>query len=109
MYCDGAPRPGDLGRRIAARRRQLGWSRAELAARAGLSPSYLAYLETRPAVVTTTCLTELADALETTAGALLGAGLGDQGTVPARPVPDGLWVSDVRTGRRGERPGPFLG
>ena len=66
--------PGDLGRRIAARRRQLGTSRAELAAKAGLSVAYLTYLETRPALVTMTCLIELADALGTTADALLGAG-----------------------------------
>jgi transcriptional regulator with XRE-family HTH domain len=109
MYCDRAPGPGDLGRRIAARRRQLGWSRAELAARAGLSVTYLTYIETRPAVVTMTCLIELADALNTTAEALLGAGPAGQGAVPDTPVPDGLWAADVRTGRRGERPGPFLG
>jgi transcriptional regulator with XRE-family HTH domain len=74
MSYGGVPSPGDLGRRIAARRQQLGWSRAELAAKAHLSMPYLTYLETRPAVVTMTCLIELADALETTAKALLGAG-----------------------------------
>jgi transcriptional regulator with XRE-family HTH domain len=105
MSCGGVPSPGDLGRRIAARRQQLGWSRAELAEEAHLSVPYLTYLETRPAVVTMTCLIELADALETTAEALLGAGP----AAPAIPVLDGLWAADVRTGRRGERPGPFLG
>ena len=109
MYCGGAPGPGDLGRRIAVRRRHLGWSRAELAARAGLSVPYLTYLETRPATPTIACLTQLADALETTVGALLGAGPADQVTVPATPVPHDLWAADVRTGRHGERPGPFLG
>jgi transcriptional regulator with XRE-family HTH domain len=107
MSCFVALGPGDLGRRIAARRRQLGWTRAELAARAGLSVPYLTYLETRPAAPTMTCLIELADALETTAEALLGARPG-QGTAPATPAPDDLWVADVRTGRRGERPGPFF-
>ena len=109
MSSGGVPSPGDLGRRIAARRQQLGWSRAELAAKAHLSVSYLTYLETRPAVVTMTCLIELADALETTAEALLGAGSADQAAAPATPVLAGLWAADVRTGRRGERPGPFLG
>lgn len=107
MHSDRIPGPGDLGRRIAARRRQLGWSRAELAANAGLSVAYLTYLETRPALVTMTCLLELADALDTTAAALLGAG----SAVPATAGPrfGGLWAADVRTGRPGERPGPTLG
>ncbi|HET7245687.1 MAG TPA: helix-turn-helix transcriptional regulator [Streptosporangiaceae bacterium] len=108
MYGDRIPGPGDLGRRIAARRRQLGWSRAELAAKAGLSVAYLTYLETHPALVTMTCLLGLADALETTAEALLGAG----SAVPvasASPSFDDLWAADVSTGRHGERPGPFLG
>ena len=109
MYGDGAPDPGDLGRRIAARRRHLGWNRAELAAKAGLSVPYLTYIETRPAAPTMTCLIELADALQTTAEDLLGAGHANQGGEPAMPVPDGLWTADVRTGRRGERPGPILG
>jgi transcriptional regulator with XRE-family HTH domain len=109
MYGDRNPGPGDLGRRIAARRRQLGWSRAELATKAGLSLAYLTYLETRPALVTMTCLLELADALETTAEALLGAGSAVPVAAPAGPGFDDLWVADVRTGRHGERPGPFLG
>ena len=109
MSCGGVPSPGDLGRRIAARRQQLGWSHAELAAKAHLSVPYLTYLETRPAVVTMTCLIELADALETTAEALLGARPADQAAVRPHRGLDGLWVADVRTGRRGERPGPFLG
>jgi transcriptional regulator with XRE-family HTH domain len=111
MYGDRIPGPGDLGRRIAARRRQLGWSRAELAVKAGFSVSYLTYLETRPALVTMTCLLELADALGTTAEALLGTGTGDPAVAAATTthVQDGLWAADVRTGRPGERPGPFLG
>ena len=109
MYGDRIPGPGDLGRRIAARRRQLGCSRAELAAKAGLSVAYLTYLETRPALVTMACLLELADALETTAEALLGAGSAVPVAAPAYSGFDGLWAADVRTGRPGERPGPFLG
>jgi hypothetical protein len=83
-------------------------SRAELAAKAGLSVPYLTYLETRPAAPTMTCLIDLADGLDTTAEALLGAGP-YQRMAPVTPAPDTLWVADVRTGRRGERPGPFLG
>jgi hypothetical protein len=37
--------PSDLGRRVAEQRRRAGLSRAELAGRAGLAPSYLDYLE----------------------------------------------------------------
>jgi ribosome-binding protein aMBF1 (putative translation factor) len=109
MDGDHTPGPGDLGRRIAARRRRLGWSRAELAAKAGHSVSYVTYLETHPALVTMTCLHELANALGTTAEALLGAAPADQAAVTATPSLGGLWMADVRTGRAGERPGPFLG
>jgi transcriptional regulator with XRE-family HTH domain len=109
MQGNPAPGPGDLGRRISARRRQLGWSRAQLAAKAGLSESYLTYIETHPALVTMTCLIELAEALGTTTEALLGAGATSGGPPAARPAPSALSAADVRTGRRGERPGPFLG
>jgi transcriptional regulator with XRE-family HTH domain len=109
MYDDALPVPGDLGRRVADRRRRCGLSRAELAARAGVSTPYLSYLETHPANVTTTCLMGLADALETTAEALLGASPTTGHAEKAPPGPAGMWVADVRTGRRGERPGPFLG
>ena len=96
MHGDGTPGPGDLGRRIAARRHYLGWSRAQLAVRAGLSESYLTHIETHPAVVTMASLIGLADALGTTVEALLGAG------------PAGPRVADVRTGLPGERPLPSL-
>ena len=73
MYDGGMPGAGDLGRRVAARRQQLGLSRKGLAARAGLSVPYLTYLETYPATVTASCLIRLAQALDTTSAALLGA------------------------------------
>src|SRR5690606_41745632 len=41
---DGTP-VGDLGRRLAHRRTELGLTREETASRAGLAPSYLAHLE----------------------------------------------------------------
>jgi transcriptional regulator with XRE-family HTH domain len=109
MYGNSVRGPGDLGRRIAARRQQLGWSRAQLAAKAGLSVGYVTYIETHPALVTMTCLIELADALGTTAEALLGACSADLDAETSTPVLSGRWVADVRTGRHGERPGPFLG
>lgn len=109
MYGNCMPGPGDLGRRIAARRQQLGWSRAQLAAKAGLSEGYLTHIETHPALVTMTCLLELADALGTTAEDLLGARSTSQDAATPTPGRAGLWAADARTGRRGERPGPFLG
>jgi transcriptional regulator with XRE-family HTH domain len=73
MYDHGAPNPGDLGRRVVARRRELELSREQLAAEAGMSLPYLGYLETRPANPTMSCLIRLADALHTSTDELLGA------------------------------------
>ena len=109
MYGDGIPGPGDLGRRITARREQLGWSHKQLAVRAGLSVAYLTYIETHPTVVTMACLVGLADALGTTVAALLGADSADQGGATPAPALAGLWVADARTGLPGERPLPSLG
>jgi transcriptional regulator with XRE-family HTH domain len=109
MDGNGIPGPGDLGRRIAARRARLGWSRAHLAAKTGLSVAYLTYLETHPAVVTMACLVGLADALGTTVAALLGAGCTEQGGATAAPARAGPWAAGVRTGLPGERPVPSLG
>ena len=109
MYGDGIPGPGDLGRRVAARRKRLGWSRQQLAAKAGLSVAYLTYIETHPAVVTMACLVGLADALGTTVAALLGADSADQGVAITGPAPAGPWVAGVWTGLPGERPLPSLG
>ena len=109
MSGDGIPGPGDLGRRVAARREQLGWTRGQLAVRAGLSASYLTHIETHPAVVTMACLVGLADALGTTVAALLGADSADQGVATTGPALAGPWVAGVRTGLPGERPLPSLG
>jgi transcriptional regulator with XRE-family HTH domain len=67
--------PGDLGRRVAQRRRELGLTREELAALADVQPEYLAYLEERPAQVSADTLLGLAGALGTTPTALLGGEL----------------------------------
>ncbi len=67
--------PGDLGRRIAERRRELGLSREELAARAGMTSAYVHYLEEEPAGgVTAGSLLRLAGALDTPTDALVGGG-----------------------------------
>ncbi len=64
---------GDLGRRIALRRKQLGFSRVETAARAGMATSYLRYLEEQPVVAPGIgALMRLAGALQTTVAELTG-------------------------------------
>ncbi|MEU2542398.1 helix-turn-helix domain-containing protein [Streptomyces iakyrus] len=69
---EGRPR-GDLGRRITQRRTELGLSRQETAARAGMSPAYLQYLEERPpADPGAGTLLRLAGALKTTVWHLTG-------------------------------------
>ncbi|MFI9645855.1 helix-turn-helix domain-containing protein [Streptomyces sp. NPDC052040] len=64
---------GALGRRLALRREELGLSRCEAAARAGMAPSYLQYLEEQPtAAPGVSTLLRLAGALETTVLELTG-------------------------------------
>ncbi|MFF0031250.1 helix-turn-helix domain-containing protein [Streptomyces avermitilis] len=64
---------GDVGRRIAQRREELGLTLEEAAARAGTDPGYLQYLEEQAtALPGTNVLIRLADALETTVSALRG-------------------------------------
>ncbi|MFD8463207.1 helix-turn-helix domain-containing protein [Streptomyces antimycoticus] len=65
---------GDLGRRIALRRAQLGLSQEEVAARAGSSPGYVRYLEESAADPSFGTLLRIAAALETTTAALHGCG-----------------------------------
>ncbi|MFC6082975.1 helix-turn-helix domain-containing protein [Sphaerisporangium aureirubrum] len=80
--------PGDLGRRIAYHRKNLGLSRAELAARAGMAPGFIAYLEEHATPLTEGTLLRLAAALHTTADELLGGGLDrppGQGRPPRLP------------------------
>ncbi|WP_229698528.1 helix-turn-helix domain-containing protein [Wenjunlia tyrosinilytica] len=92
--------PGDIGRRIARRRDQLGMSREEAAARAGMAPGYLQYLESQPGEVSTACLLRLAGALETTMGELLGGGVDlppGRGDSAQRPRLDELDPAECRT------------
>ncbi|MER7182213.1 pyridoxamine 5'-phosphate oxidase family protein [Streptomyces hyaluromycini] len=68
---------GDLGRRLAARRKELGLTREETAERAGIAPGYLRYVEEHPeAAPGTSALLRLANVLRTTVPHLTGGGLG---------------------------------
>ncbi len=68
------PDPGDLSKRVARRRAELRLSRAQVAARSGISLRYMEYLERYPARPPRGALRHLAAALQTTPAALLGAG-----------------------------------
>ncbi|MFI1972125.1 helix-turn-helix domain-containing protein [Streptomyces cinnamoneus] len=98
----GSPpvRPGsDLGRRVVGRREELGLTREETAARAGMDPGYLAYVESRAGVVPLEALTGLADALGTSVSALLGAGTEQppgRGSLARSPVLEELPPAECR-------------
>ena len=68
------PDPGDLSKRVARRRTELHLSKAQVAARAGMSLPYLEYVERYPARPDGVALRRLAAALRTTPAVLLGAG-----------------------------------
>lgn len=97
---------GDLGRRVAERRQELGLDLDEVAERAGMSPTYLRLLETNPAVQPSPAgLLRLASALDTTVETLSGAGMEappGRGHLLARPE---LQVLDVGECRRLIAPG----
>jgi nitroimidazol reductase NimA-like FMN-containing flavoprotein (pyridoxamine 5'-phosphate oxidase superfamily) len=66
---------GDIGRRVALRREQLGLTRGQVAARAGTAPAYLQYVEEQPtAAPGISFVIRLANALETTVAELRGGG-----------------------------------
>ncbi|MFF8828348.1 helix-turn-helix domain-containing protein [Streptomyces sp. NPDC015131] len=94
------PCRGDIGRRVAARREQLGLTREEVAVRAGSAPGYLQYLEEQPATPGIGFLLRLADALETSVVELTG-GLADlppgTGHPPSRPELVDLDLEQCRT------------
>ena len=91
----------DLGRRIAEHRGRAGLTVAQAADRAGMSPDYLAYLESSmSANPTPASLTRLAAALNVQPGALTGAGLNQppgQRDAGARPVLETLTEAECRT------------
>ena len=80
--------PGDLSRRLAARRAQLRLSITQVAMRAGVEPRYLKYLEHFPGHPSAVTLRQLATALRTTPAALLGAG---QEAPPGRNPSGACW------------------
>src|SRR5487761_1675786 len=82
--------PGDLSRRLAARRAELRLSITQVAFRARLEPRYLAYLENFPGHPDAATLRQLAAALRTTSAALLGAG---QEAPPGRDRSQACWGS----------------
>lgn len=68
------PDPGDLSKRLAARRTELRLSTTQVAARSGISKRYLEYMERYPATPGAAVLRRLASALLTTPATLLGGG-----------------------------------
>jgi hypothetical protein len=82
--------PGDLSRRLAARRVQLRLSLSQVATRARVEPRYLAYLENFPGQPGAARLRQLAAALRTTSAALLGAG---QEAPPGADPREACWGS----------------
>ncbi|MFB7169978.1 helix-turn-helix domain-containing protein [Streptomyces sp. NPDC056254] len=71
----------DLGRRLAARRRELGLSREELGRRCGADGAYITYLEEHAASPSFGTLAQVADALGVRVDDLTGA---SAGRVPGR-------------------------
>ena len=76
MGTDAGTGGTDLGRRIAEQRRRAGLTRDQVAELAGMSPEYLAYLESSAIPnPSQAALARLAAALDTDPAALSGAGL----------------------------------
>lgn len=74
------PAPGDVGRRVRARRVDRKLSQDDLARAAGMAPTYLRYLEENPrAVPSSSAVARLASALSTTEELLHGTGSGAPG------------------------------
>ena len=81
------PDPGDLSRRLAARRAELRLGLSQVAERAAVNRRYLEFLESFPGRPDAGTLRRLAAALRTTPGALLGGG--GQPPPGRRPGPAG--------------------
>ncbi|MFJ1704947.1 helix-turn-helix domain-containing protein [Kitasatospora sp. NPDC088346] len=89
--------PGEVGRRVAHRREQLGLTREQVAERAGMTVNFIEYLESRPATVEPGTVTVLAGTLGTSVGYLLGGGLDrppGQAGPSSRPVVEELAPSE---------------
>jgi len=81
------PDPGDLSRRLAARRTELRLSLNQVAERAAVNRRYLEFLENFPGQPDAGTLRRLAAALRTTPSALLGGG----GDLPPGRHPGPAW------------------
>ncbi len=68
----GGPGRTDFGRRVAARRQELGLTRDEVAARAGAAAGYIRYVEENPSLPDVALLLRVAGALQTTVTELCG-------------------------------------
>lgn len=106
------PASSDLGRRITEQRQRLGLTQPEAAARAGMAPSYLRYLETsakpNPAPGD---IAHLAEALATTPEALRGAGLESppgQSSPREAPLPEPISGEECREYLAGGGIGRFI-
>ncbi|MFI5963925.1 helix-turn-helix domain-containing protein [Streptomyces asoensis] len=89
--------PGDLGRRLASRRAELGLTREQTAVRAGVDPGYLQHLEEHAvAAPGQGTLLRLAGALETTLAALTG-GDTDRPPGPGQAGPTSTFTELSRT------------
>lgn len=91
---------GDLGRRLAARRAQLGLTREETAIRAGMDPGYLRHLEEHAvAAPGQGALLRLAGVLETTLAGLTGGDVDlPPGAGPAGRTPEFTELSRTECG-----------
>jgi transcriptional regulator with XRE-family HTH domain len=86
---DAPSRAGDLARRVAHRRNELGKSIEEVAEKAGVDPAYLRYFEESPdARLSAGTMILLAMALETSPDELYGARV-ERAPGPGRAVPHG--------------------
>ncbi|GAA4912850.1 helix-turn-helix domain-containing protein [Streptomonospora salina] len=79
---------GDMARRITRRRSDLGFTRAEVAERAGMDPGYVRYLERHPARLSRESLYRLSQALHTSPEHLLGADTDTPPGAAATAVPE---------------------
>ncbi|MFF0291169.1 pyridoxamine 5'-phosphate oxidase family protein [Streptomyces sp. NPDC005262] len=70
-----AKAPGDVGRRVAARREELGLSRQEVAERSGSATPYIQYVEEQQAMPSMSFMLRLANALDTTVSELTGSSM----------------------------------
>jgi transcriptional regulator with XRE-family HTH domain len=86
----GSVPAGDIGRRLALRREELGLTREEVAERAGIAATYLRYVEEQPtALPGPTFVLRVAEALESTVSQLRGGTTGlppGMGEAAAHPV-----------------------